>query len=230
MIIKLTKTIRQLAMGVLPLSILKQRRLRTALTLIVAMTASIMLGQNYKANPSGWTPKPSPNLTKSGKTYYATTSDGMYIMAKAVIDNDDKTITFSAKKSDWTTFNNNVSIVLYKDIVISGTTITNWGSALKTGSANSGDSEVSVTITPDFSSGSHKYTIVLVSSIMFYTYPITITAEEEQPAAPNVTTWDASNITTTSAKLRGSVTPNGASTSYRFWWGTSSSSMTNYTD
>ena len=107
------------------------------LTLIVAMTAGIMLGQNYKANPSGWTPQPSPNLTKSGKTYYATTSDGMYIMAKAVIDNDDKTITFSAKKSDWTTFTNNVSIVLYKDIVISGSTITSWGSALKTGSANS---------------------------------------------------------------------------------------------
>lgn len=201
-----------------------------ALTLIVAMTAGIMLGQNYKANPSGWTPQPSPNLTKSGKTYYATTSDGMYIMAKAVIDNDDKTITFSAKKSDWTTFTNNVSIVLYKDIVISGSTITSWGSALKTGSANSGDSEVSVTITPDFSSGSHKYTIVLVSSVTFYTYPITITAEEEQPAAPYVTTWAASDITTTSATLRGSVTPNGASTSYRFHWGTSSSSMTNFTD
>lgn len=230
MIIKLTKTIRQLAMGVLPLSILKQKRLRTSLILIVSMTAGIMLGQNYKANPSGWTPQPSPNLTKSGKTYYATTSDGMYIMAKAVIDNDDKTITFSAKKSDRTTFTNNVSIVLYKDIVISGSTITSWGSALKTGSANSGESEVSVTITPDFSSGSHKYTIVLVSSMMFYTYPITITAEEEQPAAPYVTTWAASDITTTSATLRGSVTPNGASTSYRFHWGTSSSSMTNFTD
>ncbi len=56
------------------------------------------------------------------------------------------------------------------------------------------------------------------------------TEEEVTVKKPSATTWDAADITTSSATLRGAVNPNGASASYAFWWGTSSSSLDNHTD
>lgn len=47
-------------------------------------------------------------------------------------------------------------------------------------------------------------------------------------SAPSATTWEARNITSSSATLRAVVNPNGASTAYAFWWGTNSSSLDNH--
>ena len=54
--------------------------------------------------------------------------------------------------------------------------------------------------------------------------------ERTQAGAPSVITYAASNIKSNSATLRGSVNPNGASTAYAFFWGTSTSSLDNHSD
>ena len=99
---------------------------------------------------------------------------------------------------------------------------------------SAGTSSVSVTAKLTGLSPNTKYYYKLgatnTAGVNYGTVRSFTTDEEATISAPSVTTWDASNISATSATLRGSINPNGASTAYAFWWGTSSSSLDNNTD
>ncbi len=303
----------------------RQCLLRTLMSLIVLMIAGQAMAVSYSVSPSGWTSKPSSEITYNGVTYITATTQGIYISAKAVV-NSDNTLTFYVKKSSGS-FQNNATCRLFKDIN---------GSSQKAVAqvvVPAGDSQGSVTFTPDFSSGSYKFTFLVVSnSIRFCTAPITVSATNATPnptkpsnpypsdgatnvnasigtlswscsandggstlnydlyldtdryfsnsngeayksgrgtstayndlelgttyywkvtvwnssgghntspvwsfttkeptvGKPGATTFDATNVTSTSATLRGAVNPNGASTSYAFWWGTDASDLTDH--
>ena len=153
------------------------KRLSKLLFLAVALLLSwtMINAQTYTVSPSGWTSKPSQDLTYGSSKIIAATSDGIYIRAKAVA-NSDGTIICYVKKSNGS-FQNSVKVTAFKDLSTSGNTITSQGTSGGKGSGNSGDSEISFEITPDFATGSHTYTLILASgSIKFYTSPITITA------------------------------------------------------
>lgn len=308
-----------------PLSCCRQCVMRTLMSLIVLMIAGQAMAVSYSVSPSGWTSKPSSEITYNGVTYITATTQGIYISAKAVV-NSDNTLTFYVKKSSGS-FQNNATCRLFKDIN---------GSSQKAVAqvvVPAGDSQGSVTFTPDFSSGSYKFTFLVVSnSIRFCTAPITVSATNATPnptkpsnpypsdgatnvnasigtlswscsandggstlnydlyldtdryfsnsngeayksgrgtsttyndlelgttyywkvtvwnssgghntspvwsfttkeptvGKPGATTFDAINVTETSATLRGAVNPNGASTSYAFWWGTDASDLTDH--
>ena len=208
------------------------KRLRFVLLCLMLLPLGHLWAVNYTPSPSGWTGKPSSALKEGSGTWEAATSSGEYIQMKAV-DNGDNTVTFYARKSTGNSFMNSVTFRIFKDPTISGSTLSK-GTSLGQGQASAGNYEVSCTITPGFNSGSHKFLGLLVSSgstvSRFCTQLITITAKDDSPTAPNATTWDASNITSNSATLRGSVTPNGASTGCIFKWGTRANSLDNLTD
>lgn len=147
----------------------KQCMLRTLLSLIVLMIAGQTMAATYSVSPTGWTSKPTSEITYNGATYITATTQGIYISAKAVV-NSDNTITVYVKKSSGT-FQNNATCRLFKDINGSNQ------KAVAQVIVSAGESQGSVNFTPDFSSGSYKYTFLVVSNgIRFCTAPITVTA------------------------------------------------------
>lgn len=174
---------------------------------------------NYSVSPTGWTSKPSSNITINGTTYIAATTQGIYISIKAEV-NSDNSVTFYVKKSSGT-FENKASVILYKDLNGSNQKL------VASGSISAGSSQGSLSsFTPDFTSGSYKYTAVLVSNgIYFCTAPITIKANNV--TAPSIIALASSDVTSSSATLSAYINPNGDETSYRFLWGTSESNLNN---
>lgn len=163
---------------------------------------------NYSVSPTGWTSKPSSNITINGTTYIAATTQGIYISIKAEV-NSDNSVTFYVKKSSGT-FENKASVILYKDLNGSNQKL------VASGSISAGSSQGSLSsFTPDFTSGSYKYTAVLVSNgIYFCTAPITIKANNV--TAPSIIALASSDVTSSSATLSAYINPNGDETSYRF--------------
>lgn len=205
------------------LSFSRQCAMRTLMSLIVLMFASQAMAVIYSVSPTSWTSKPSSDIIINGTTYIAATTQGVYISIKAEMD-DDNSVTFYVKKSSGT-FQNNANVILYKDLNGSSQKLV----ASATISAGSSQGTLKPSFTPDFTSGSYKYTCLLVSNgIYFCTAPITIKANEV--SKPSVTTFDATNITSNSATLRGAVNPNGAATTYRFWWGPDANTVTGYSN
>ena len=203
---------------------------RFVLLILFILSVGQIMAVKYVPSPSGWTGKPSSDLNENSNIWYAVKYD-VYIQLKAV-DNGDNTVTFIAKKSTNDSFKNKVTFRLYKNPTISGSSIS-IGKPIK-GTPESSDTELSMKITPDFTSGSHTYIALVVSqgenTTRYCTKTIKLTAQEDDvPAAPNVTTWEASDVTSNSATLRGSITPNGASTDYSFFWGTDRDNPENHT-
>ena len=165
-------------MGVLPLLKACKNKLRLVMSVLLLILSHSLYAVTYSVSPSGWTSKPSSSITYNGVTYIDATTQGIYIRAKAVV-NSDNTITFYVKKSSGS-FQNTTQFRLIKDI--------NGSNQKAVGQeyAYSGDTEASITITPDFSSGSYKYTFLVVSNgtsvIRFCTSPITITANSGSPS------------------------------------------------
>ena len=155
---------------------------------------------NYSVSPTGWTSKPSSNITINGTTYIAATTQGIYISIKAEV-NSDNSVTFYVKKSSGT-FENKANVILYKDLNGSNQKI------VASGSISAGSSQGSLgSFTPDFTSGSYKYTALLLSNgIYFCTSAITITAGSSQttpakPSSPNPSDG-ATNVSTSLSTLR----------------------------
>ena len=174
---------------------------------------------NYSVSPTGWTSKPSSNITINGTTYIAATTQGIYISIKAEV-NSDNSVTFYVKKSSGT-FENKANVILYKDLNGSNQEL------VASGSISAGSSQGSLgSFTPDFTSGSYKYTALLLSNgIYFCTAPITIKANNV--TAPSIIALASSDVTSSSATLSAYINPNGDETSYRFLWGTSESNLNN---
>ena len=143
-------------------------------------------GQTYSVSPSGWTSKPSKDVTSNGSTWIAATTQGTYIISKASVSGSN--VTLNVQKNDNSTFQNKVSIAIQKDVIISGSNVTNTGTTVVSKSLSAGNSGTSINFNLDFTTGSHTYTVVLASgSIIFYTSPITIKAQSSvaKPSNPS---------------------------------------------
>ena len=175
------------------------------LTFLIGFSPFYLLSaQTYTVSPSTTT-KPSIDVYSNGVKWYACTTDGStWIRLSASVNGSE--ITFTASKNSGT-FNNNISIILRKNVTISGTTVTNSGVMVRSKNELAGSSGASVTITPDFISGSNSYIMTLTSgSIVFYTNPITVTASGGTVlATPDYTSFYATNISTTSFRARWSA-------------------------
>ena len=136
------------------------KNLKLFLLSLLLMAVGQITAVNYSPSPSGWTGKPSSDLTEGSTTWIAATSSGEYIQMK-VVDNGNNTVTFYAKKSTGNSFINSVTFRVYKDPSISGSTLNDHGKAIGQGKATAGDTEMSFTMTPDFTSGSHTYILYL---------------------------------------------------------------------
>jgi len=170
------------------------------MSLIALITVSQAMAVTYSVSPTGWTSKPSSNITINGTTYIAATTQGIYISIKAEV-NSDNSVTFYVKKSSGT-FENKANVILYKDLNGSNQKI------VASGSISAGSSQGSLgSFTPDFTSGSYKYTALLLSNgIYFCTRDITITAGSSQttpakPSSPNPSDG-ATNVSTSLSTLR----------------------------
>lgn len=198
------------------LSFLKRERLAGFLSLLMVMMAQSVYAQTYTASPSSWTGMPSDDIywEAGRRTYRATTDDKKtWIEAKAVVNNTNKTISISFRKNSGT-FQNLVQGRLIKDINTSSEENLRGVSA-SAGSSVSQEYE----ITPNFTSGSHTYTVLLKSGdIFFHTDPITITASSS--SAPIVHTDSPTDVLYTSAILNGTLSANGLETTYQFVYGT----------
>ena len=147
------------------------------LSLFVSVIGQVC-AQTYTISPSGWTSKPSGNISSGSTTFNASTTDGVYITARAV-NNGDGTIKIYVKKSSGT-FQNSVTARAYKNLTYSGGSITSMGTSAGQGKATSGDSQISFDVTPGLTSGSCTYTLLVISNgstvTRFYTFPITVKA------------------------------------------------------
>ncbi len=201
------------------LSISRQCLLRTLMSLIVLITVGQAMAVTYSVSPSGWTSMPSSSITINGTTYIASTTQGIYISIKAEVSSDNS-VTFYVKKSSGT-FQNKANVVLYKDLNGSNQKL------VASGSVSAGSSQGTLSsFTPDFTSGSYKYTALLVSNgIYFCTAQITLQATSI--SAPSISTITTHNITSSSATISAYINPNGDATSYRFLWGTSENNLSN---
>ena len=154
-----------------------RKNLFALLTLLLAMLSQSLYAVTYSVSPTGWTSKPSSSISYNGVTYIDATTQGIYISARAVV-NSNNTVTFYVKKSSGS-FQNTTQFRLIKDI--NGSNQKAVGQTY----AYSGDSEASLTITPDFSSGSYQYTFIVISNgstiTRFCTRPITISAYSGSP-------------------------------------------------
>jgi hypothetical protein len=101
-------------------------------------------------------------------------------------------------------------------------TSTGYGSQTSTKSAGSGSSAVSVSASISGLSAGHTYHFRLVAASDAGTTR-GADATFVTSSAPSATTDDASSIAPTSARLNGTVTPNGLATSWYFQYGTTTS-------
>ena len=141
-----------------------------------AVTTLEASSPDYTVNPS-ITDKPTTEKVYYNNNTWNGFVNSTYIQAYAVVDGNK--VIFTAKKNSGV-FNNSVSLSVRKDLQISGSSVTNAGSEVGSNSMPSGYSCVSVSITPDFTSGHHTYTLILTSygslTTRFYTNPLTVTA------------------------------------------------------
>ena len=154
------------------------------LIFLIGLTPYVTVSaQTYTVSPTGWTGKPSTNVTYNGNTWMAGTTDGVYVKAKAVVSGT--SLTFNVQKSSGT-FNSQTSVTIRKDMKISGSSVTDAGKIIKMSSMSAGNSGMTIDIEPDFSSGSHTYHFILTSgSTVFYTNPITVSAESSSLCPDN---------------------------------------------
>ena len=189
------------------------------LCLLFILSESVIAQVNYTVSPNGWVPAPTTHVTVGSRTYHG----GLIEMYATV---SGSTATFILRKNDSSKFMYPGQLVVRYDSCTGTVVKSNY-------SYEGGTYNPSIDVDLDFTSGSKTFVIILLSrgteNIYYYTGPITITAKEGV-LLPNVTAWEASDITTNSAFLRGSVNPNGAETLYTFYWGTSQSEVENKTN
>ena len=164
----------------------KRFSIAVLLTIILGLLPNLStFSQTYSVSPSGWTGKPSKDVTSNGSTWIAATTQGTYIIAKASVSGS--SVTLNVQKNDNSTFQNKVAISVQKDMTISGSNVTSSGTTVASKSLSSGNSGTAVYFDLDFTSGSHTYTVLLASgSIIFYTSPITIKAQSiSKPSNPS---------------------------------------------
>ena len=233
MIIKLTKTIRQFATGVLPLSFSMLGRLRTLLTLLVVMMAEQLIADSWTYT---YIPEMGTEWTSTGtgvtQSYYIDTNtqtvtntltnyDNGIIRATVYGHNLNGTITFRIKKDDGSQyFNANQSgyayvhevgndKLYYKYFYISG----------------SNTDHVDVVAQVGNFSGTRHFRIFMIKEDgqKFFGGRIQITGSGIYP--PTATTHKATEISTTSVLLNGSINANGAETTYYYLYGTNRNSL-----
>lgn len=235
--IKLTETIRQKAVGVLPLSTQKQKRLRALLTLFLVMLAGQLLADSwlYTYSPemgtewtytgSGTTQSFLINTNTQTVTNTLTNYTNGVIKATVYGHTSSGTITFRLKKDDGSQyFNANQSgyayvhevgndILYYKQFYIS----------------NSTTDHVDVVANVGNFSGLRSFRIFMIKSDgqKFFGGTIYITGTGIFP--PTATTHEATKVYETTAQLNGSVNANGAETTYYYLYGTSRNSLSKKT-
>ena len=101
MISRLTRTIWQHEMGVLPMTKTCNGRLRVVLSVLVLMLSHSLLAQTVTVSPNSWT-KPTSSIYYSGQTYRTTTDDGSTWMEAKAVANSDKTVTVYVRKNSGT--------------------------------------------------------------------------------------------------------------------------------
>ena len=160
---------------------------------VIMMSFTTAWGETtYTASPSGWTSVPTSNVTITSENV---TAHGNLLIARAVISGS--TVTFQVKKNDGSTFQNATKLNLYENSVN--------GTRKKYKTFTAGQSILNIDYDLDFTSGSKKYCLSLMSrgsngDIWYYTNPITITANSTTttPAKPDYTTFTGTNITANS--------------------------------
>ena len=164
------------------------------MTFVIALISTIAQGQvTYTASPSGWTSVPGKNITAT-PINQTVTLHGNLLVARAVISG--KNVTFQAKKSDGTIFQNATILYLHENDAN--------GTRKKISRNSAGSSVLNLDFEFDFTSGSKKYCLTLCSNtssgdqIWYYTSPITITAKSTEVAKPDYTTFTGTNITSNS--------------------------------
>ena len=178
--------------------------LRAAIMLLLVTTTMVAWAQTYSVSydctdSEGYTCKPDPPVPGNKEIYYVLTSKGekwlaytvdkdynpvTWIKAKAIIINNTSIYFFAYKNSG--TFNNGIIMQVRKDVKISNGKVTNAGTVVKSTTGSAGSQGAALSLDPDFTSGTHTYTITLISgSYTFYTTPIRVSAET--PESPNLT-------------------------------------------
>ena len=194
---------------------------RVTMMLLFLVTTAAVWSQTYTVScdctdSDGYSCKPSTGdlTTSSGVKWLASTTSTpvVYIKAKGKLANDNSgRIKFYTLKSSGT-FNNDITIEVRKDVKISGSSVTNTGTLVGSGSAASGSTGANAVVTLDFSSGTHTYTILLKSgSYTFYTRPITVSAPPDLTIT-NTTYFGTTSLTQgQSASFTTKIKNNGSS-------------------
>ena len=199
-------------------------RLRQALTIVMTLFSLTIWGQtSFTSNPStsNWTGcSPSGSIPGDGCafTYYGGFLD---LRVSAISGNQ---ITFQVKPCSGT-FNSAVFYLKEStsssiNTILCGTSYPSSGVTIPNGSTT-----YSYNFTPNFTSGTRYYSVVVIfnGTSRAYTNKISVTATATV-TPPTASTNNATFITSNSARLNGSVNPNGTLTGYIFEYGTS----TNY--
>lgn len=233
MIIKLTKAFRQLTSRVLSLSYRKQGCFRSALTLLMAMAVGPLfadswtytyvpqMGTEWTSTGTGTTQSFLIDTSTQTVTNTLTNYDNGVIKATVYGHDLDGNITFRIKKDDGKQyFNANQSgyayvhevgndKLYYKSFYISGSYVDHVDVVAQVGNF----------------SGSRFFRIFMIKSDgqKFFGGRIQITGTGTY--APTATTHEATKIKTSSAQLNGSVSANGAETTYYYLYGTSRNSL-----
>lgn len=195
------------------------------MALVFALMTSVVFilnGQTYTANPSTGTwvgCSPSGSISGNGCNY---TYYGGYLDLRVTYISGNE-IVFQVKPCSGT-FNNAVFYLKEStsssiNSIVCGTNYPSSGSSISNGSTS-----YYYSFTPNHSSGTRYYCVVVVfsGSVRAYSSKIAITASQAtQP--PTVNTRNATSVTTNSAKLNGTVNPNGSNTAYTFQYGTTTS-------
>ena len=200
------------------------------LLIFLSFSFKSIIGQtNYSSNPSAgtWTDcSPSGPISGSGCSF--TFYGGYFKFRVSSINISSGTITFEVAPCAGTM--NNCTFYLKESTsssinsIVCGTAYPSSGATVPNGSAS-----YTYTFSPGFTSGTRYYSaVVIISGVRAYTNKITITASAAS-YPPIVSTNNATNISTNSATLNGSVNPNGSSTAYAFEYGTTTSYGSNTT-
>ena len=233
--IKLTNLFQQLLFGVLLTP--KQSRLRGTLVLLVAMMAGQLfadswtytylpeMGTEWTSTGTGTTQSFLIDTNTQTVTNTLTNYTNGVIRATVWGHDTNGTITFRIKKDDGSQyFNANQSGYAYVHEVGNNKLYYKYFYI-----SNSNTDHVDVVAQVGNFSGTRTFRIFMIKADgqKFFGGRIQITGTGTY--APTATTHAASNITTTSARLNGSVNANGAETTYYYLYGTNRSSLNNKT-
>ncbi|MFH0889255.1 MAG: hypothetical protein V1871_08630 [Planctomycetota bacterium] len=131
-------------------------------------------------------------------------------------------VTYNSARLNGTVNPNGYSTTAYFQYGI--TTSYSYGNTTTSQAIGSGTSNVNVTADITLLSGSTLYNFSVVGTNSFgTTYGNNLTFTTAAPPPPTCTTNPATNITSTSTTLNGTVIPNGSSTNAYFQWGTTAS-------